>query len=285
MTGASGQLGSALKEIQPRWAEVHLLPKTLLDITDRLAVNRTVNVISPDWIVNAAGYTAVDRAESERDQAFNVNAVGATNIAEIASKKRVKMIQVSTDYIFDGQSSKPYEINDTPNPINVYGESKLAGERQTKDIMGDNLLILRTAWIYSKKGPSFLTSMRRLLSERRELKVINDQFGTPTRAKNLAKAVFVAIQKDVMGVHHWTDDGVTNWYEFACAIRADMLKNGLLKKAATIEATPSSMFPTPAKRPSYSVLDTIHTRAILDITGKHWRDSLAEEIVNTEVGK
>ena len=249
LPGSEGQLGRALRQSLPEWAELMAVSRQQLDITDRAAVQTAVSAFRPDWIVNTAAYTAVDRAESECDQAFRVNADGAAHLAEGAAQHGARMVQLSTDYVFDGKAFSPYQPNDTPNPINAYGISKLAGEQRVADILDERALILRTAWVYSLQGPSFLTTMLRLMKERDELCVIEDQVGTPTRAVSLASAVLTAVERGLTGIHHWTDAGVASWYDFACVIREAALGLGMFERAATVVPIKSSYYPSVSRRP------------------------------------
>ena len=278
LTGSEGQLGRAL--CQTATDSVKLIPmsRKQLDIMDQHAVQKVFLDVRPDWIVNAAAYTKVDQAESEQDLAFRINADGPAYLAEAAVKYGARMVQISTDYVFDGNTSTPYLPNDLPNPLNVYGASKLSGEQRVAEILGEQSLILRTAWIYSLQGPSFLTTMLKLLQEREEVRVVEDQFGTPTCASSLAHAVLKAIFKEISGIHHWTGAGVASWYDFACAIREYALTLGIISKAASIKPISSVDYPTPARRSAFSVLDKSITRKILGIEGDHWRIALRREL-------
>jgi dTDP-4-dehydrorhamnose reductase len=274
LTGAGGQLGRALRQARPEWMELTVLARGQLDITEKDAVAQALAAAKPDWIVNAAAYTAVDQAEQERELAFHINADGAAYVAEAAGKYGSRMIQLSTDYVFDGVSPAPYLPDDRTNPLNVYGASKLAGEERVRDSLKERALILRTAWVYSIDGPSFLTTMLRLLRERDEIRVVEDQIGTPTSVESLAQAVIAAIEKEVTGIHHWTDAGVASWYDFACAIRDEVLALGLLSETARVRPVMTDDYPTAARRPASSVLDKTATRRVLGCEGDHWRSSL-----------
>jgi dTDP-4-dehydrorhamnose reductase len=281
LTGAQGQLGRALRQGAPDWVAITALGRGELDITDRTAVHEAVEAIRPEWIINAAAHTAVDRAESERDLVFAANANGAANLAEGCRRIGARMVQISTDYVFDGTKSSPYRPHDRPNPINVYGESKLAGEQWLCEIIGDRALVLRTAWVYSLEGPSFLTIMLRLMREREQLRIVEDQVGTPTSAASLARAVFAAIENEVTGIHHWTDAGVASWFDFAIAIQEEGNRRGMELRHCRLKPIPTEGYPTPARRPAYSVLDKTLSRDALQLSGRHWRDELRQVLSDT----
>lgn len=279
VTGASGQLGRALRATAPASAQVHALHSRQLDITDSSAVHHKVDELRPDWIINAAAYTAVDRAEDEPETAFAVNRDGAANLAEAAKRTGAHLIHVSTDYVFDGQSSRPYRPDDPTNPINVYGESKLAGENVLQDALpAEQWLIMRTAWVYGLPGQNFVTTMLRLFKERDELQVVCDQVGAPTRTTGLARALWRGAQIRMYGLHHWTDAGVASWYDFAIAIQSIALREGILTKTIPILPIGSEAFPTRAKRPDYSILEKQQTWDGLDIIPEHWCTSLKKAL-------
>lgn len=285
LAGAGGQLGRALQAAAgARDLALHALERAALDITDARAVTDAVGRYRPAWIVNAAAYTAVDRAESEPARARAVNADGAANLARAAADAGARLLQVSTDFVFDGERARPYRPDDAPNPLNVYGASKLAGERAVREILGDDALVLRTAWVYSLEGPSFLTTMLRLLRGDDAVRVVEDQVGTPTSAASLADAVLAAIAHDLRGVHHWTDAGIASWYDFAVAIAARARAAGLLARPAAVVPIPAAEFPAEARRPAYSVLDKAATRAVLQLRSRPWTESLDATIRNQAVG-
>jgi dTDP-4-dehydrorhamnose reductase len=188
------------------------------------------------------------------------------------------MVQVSTDYVFDGSQTKPYQPNDPVNPINVYGESKLAGELVTREIAGDDLLIVRTAWVYALHGKNFVTTMLRLMQERGELNIVEDQIGTPTSAFSLAAVIYISIKKKLSGTHHWTDVGVASWYDFSCAIYELAIDAGLLTNKCSIRPISSDAYPVPARRPVWSVLDKRSFRDSLGYIGEQWRFVLKQMI-------
>ncbi|WP_022836533.1 dTDP-4-dehydrorhamnose reductase [Salisaeta longa] len=274
LTGAAGQLGRALEARVPEAVDLYSMDREALDITDREAVFEAVDEIQPTWLINAAAYTHVDRAETEAEQAFRVNADGAAYLAQAAASVGTRMVQVSTDFVFDGEKSSPYKTDDAPNPINVYGESKLAGEQRVQEVLGEKALIVRTAWLYGADGNNFVHTMLRLMHERDEVQVVDDQIGTPTGADSLAGGIWAAIERKPTGIHHWTDAGVASWYDFAVAIREEARSCGMLEHPAEVVPVPSSAYSTAAKRPSYSVLDKNLTWCALETTSCHWWTSL-----------
>ena len=276
VTGANGQLGWELQQLD-YGDRVHLnaLPHEQLDVTDWAQVHDTVAESQPDVLINAAAYTAVDRAETDRDLAYRVNANGAANLASAAQEVRAKLIHVSTDFVFDGKTSNPYTPQEVPNPINVYGASKLEGERRVLEITNGAALIFRTSWVYSSHGHNFAKTMLRLMREREEIRVVADQIGTPTSANGLAKAIRRALpHTQLSGIYHWSDGGVASWYDFAVAIQEEALSLGLLHNVSRIIPIPTSAYPLPAERPAYSVMDKTKTWSALQIHPIHWRESL-----------
>jgi len=274
LVGAGGQVGISLQQQMPKNVNLLSLDRHKLDITDSKAVSAAISHFQPDWIINAAAYTAVDTAESEPEIAFAINRDGAANLARAAEAVNACMIQISTDYVFDGTQTRPYRPDDPVNPINVYGESKLAGEEATKKIMGHDLLILRTAWVYAPHGKNFLTTMLRLMKERNELRIVEDQIGTPTSASTLANVILRGIANNVTGTHHWTDAGIASWYDFACAIQEFAQDAELFLGECHLSPIHTSEYPTPAKRPMYSVLDKSAFRQAINMEGLQWRKAL-----------
>ncbi|GAB3283156.1 dTDP-4-dehydrorhamnose reductase [Parahaliea aestuarii] len=273
MTGAGGQLGSELAATAPQ-VEVLTLGRDALDIVDGEAVLRRVAGLKPDLVINAAAYTAVDRAESERDQAFAINADGPANLARACSETGARLFHVSTDFVFDGSVSRPYRPGDATAPLGVYGASKLAGEQAVQAALPE-ALILRTGWVYSRFGGNFVKTMLRLMGERERLGVVADQVGTPTWAAGLARALWAFAERPALGgVYHWSDAGVCSWYDFAVAIAEEGLARGLLPRAVEVAPIPAADYPTPAQRPAYSVLDKSGSWRDLETSGTHWRVQL-----------
>jgi len=275
ITGAHGQLGWELQRNIPDGIDSVALSSSELDITNGQQVDETVGRLAPQVIINAAAYTAVDKAEEEQQKAFAVNAQGAANLAAAAKKNGARLVHISTDFVFDGRKSSPYLPNDPTNPTGVYGTSKLAGEQKIIEISGlKQCALVRTAWVYSSHGHNFVKTMLRLMAERDRLGVVDDQVGTPTWAKGLAEAVWQLAVTDLDGIFHWTDAGIASWYDFAVAIQEEALSLGLLKKKCTIVPIGTADYPLPAKRPPFSVLDKAVTWSKLGFSGQHWRQSL-----------
>lgn len=278
LLGKDGQLGRALAASPP--------PNTMLtaggrddaDICDVASLAAVINAANPEVIINAAAYTQVEQAESNRADAFAVNSDGAFNIACCARDIGARVVQVSTNYVFAGESSTPYRINSATGPINIYGESKLAGERRVLDVLADDAAIIRTAWLYSTCAGNFLTTVLTLMMKRPNLRIVADQIGTPTSTKSLAQAIWRAIDRGLSGIHHWTDAGVGSWFDFAVAIHDEALKLGVLTRPVSIEAIRSEDYPTLARRPAYGVLDMSVTQAKLDISRPHWRAELKDTL-------
>lgn len=284
IAGSGGQVGVALQRVMLNDIELLALDRKGLNIADAKAVKDTVTLFKPDWIINAAAYTAVDKAEKESDLAFAVNRDGAKNLALAADVVGARMVQISTDYVFDGVKASPYDPDDPVNPVNVYGESKLAGEVVTRKILGNNLLILRTAWVYSSYSQNFLTTMLRLMRERRELRVIEDQIGTPTSALTLAKAILSAIDNEVTGTHHWTDAGVASWYDFANAINILGVSSGVLENTCSITPISANDYPALARRPACTLLEKQKFRACIGDDGGYWQSILKQVIDSIDGG-
>ena len=284
ITGAGGQVGWELQQTVPADIELIALQRADLDISDRSAVASFILELRPDLVINAAAYTAVDKAEEESDKAYEINADGAANIARAAEDCSTRLIHLSTDFVFDGIGTEPYLPEDEPNPSGVYGASKLLGERSVLAETKGRAVVLRTAWVYSVHGNNFVKTMLRLMEERDELKVVADQIGTPTWAKELARAIWlIADNTDMQGIYHWTDDGVTSWYEFAIAIQEEALGLGILQGTIPIRPIKTEEYPTPAKRPPYSVLDKSSSCAALGYTPPHWRNSLKKMLYELKV--
>jgi dTDP-4-dehydrorhamnose reductase len=278
VTGARGQLGTALQRTCPGGIELVALDRTQLDLGDRAAVLDAIGRARPDLVINAAAYTAVDQAERERDLAFRINAEGAGHVAEGAQRAGARLIQLSTDYVFDGARRTPYRPDDAPNPINVYGASKLAGERAALERTAGAALVVRTAWLYAEAGTNFVNTMLRLLAERDEVRVVNDQAGTPTHASSLARALWrLAALPEVAGIQHWTDAGDTTWCDFAREIRRGAAQRWPARPWATVTPITSAEYPTPARRPPYSVLDTTAACRLLGAASP-WQDELAQSL-------
>jgi dTDP-4-dehydrorhamnose reductase len=275
ITGANGQLGRALCATAPQAAE--LLPRSSaqLDVSDLEEVSAIIGQERPTVIINAAAYTAVDKAEQESSRAHAVNGRGPAHLAQAANAVGARLIHISTDYVFDGSHSRPYQPNDPCHPSGVYGASKRAGEEGVLAIAAQ-ALIIRTAWLYGD-GHNFVRTMLRLMAERREIGVVADQIGTPTWSHTLAAATWAAVAKpDLRGIYHWSDAGAASWYDFAVAIQEEALALGLLQRPITIKPIRSEDYPTPARRPAYSVLDKTASWHDFEVAPIHWREALRQ---------
>ncbi len=282
ITGGSGQLGRELRDTCPEGFHTVFPSSSGMDITDSLQTLSLTKRLNPDVIINAAAYTAVDQAETDMERAFAINAKGAANIARAAAETGARLIHISTDFVFDGKKSSPYRPSDTPNPISVYGKSKLLGEQEIMNLLSDRALIIRTSWLYSSHGRNFVKTMLSLMDTRAELGVVSDQAGTPTWAKGLARAVWqTASRPDLSGILHWSDSGIASWYDFACVIADIASEMRIIKKCPKILPIKTEDYPTPARRPAYSVLDKGSTTDALGIVPPHWQENL--EIMLSEL--
>ena len=278
VTGSAGQLGWELqrlvKDLPPTALQSALWTDVAeLDIADSQAVARTFAEFKPTVVVNAAAYTAVDKAETEHVIAFKINRDGAGILAQAARLHNARFLHVSTDFVFDGQG-KPYELNDEARPLSVYGASKHEGE-QLVLAAGGQSLIVRTAWVYSSHGGNFVKTMLRLMADKPSLNVVTDQVGSPTWAKGLAQTLLAYAQLASMptGMAHYTDSGVASWYDFAVAIQEEALVLGLLHKPVPISPIPASHYPTAAQRPGFSVLNKSSSISAFG-AAPHWRVQL-----------
>lgn len=276
--GAGGQLGRALLATSPAEADVVAPARSDCDLTNDDQIEHWLNEVRPSIVLNAAAYTAVDAAESDEANARLINATGVGRLAEAAKRYGARLVHVSTDFVFDGETSRPYAPDDEPSPVNIYGRTKRDGEVAILD-SGADALIVRTAWVYFERGRNFVHTMLRLMSERDEVRVVLDQIGTPTYARNLARALWTMAQKPVSGIYHVTDSGVASWYDFAVAIREEATAGGLIANAARIVPISTADYPRPARRPRFSVLDNSNTWSALGATGQHWREALREMLM------
>lgn len=275
IAGAAGQVGRALLRCAPAAIECIAPSRETFDLTDPKSIESRLDSLKPSVVINSAAYTAVDQAESERDAAFAANARGVAALATACRDRKIRLIHLSTDFVFDGASSRPYRPSDPVGPLNVYGESKVAGESAIASTHGLDWLVIRTAWVYSSQGHNFVLTMLKLFRERETVAVVADQIGTPTSAASLASCLWRAVeQHDVSGFLHFTDAGVASWYDFAVAIAEEATSLGLLKKSANVVPIATEEYPTPARRPGYSVLDKRETLERLQIPAVHWRVAL-----------
>jgi dTDP-4-dehydrorhamnose reductase len=278
ITGGGGQLGRALTATAPAEASVRSLGRAELDIADRSALERVVRDLEPALIINAAGFTRVDDAEKEAAAAERANATGPAVLAALGARSGAWLVQVSTDYVFDGEQCRPYATDARTNPLSVYGRTKLAGELAVRGELPARSTIVRTSWVYSAAGRNFLTTMLRLMKERPQLRVVSDQIGAPTATSGLARTIWALAQRQAAGLYHWCDSGVASWYDFAVAIAEEARGVGVLSTSPTILPISSAEYPTAARRPPFSLLDKRETERVLGVTAPHWRCALRETL-------
>jgi dTDP-4-dehydrorhamnose reductase len=278
ITGAAGQLGHALLALAPGDATVRGMSHSQLDIADPRAVAAALHEFRPDTLVNAAGFTRVDDAETEREAAERTNATGPAVLAAACHRAGAWLVQVSTDYVFDGAQSRPYLPAAPPNPLSVYGTTKLQGELAVARELATQSTVVRTSWLYAAAGRNFLTTMLRLMSSRPRLTVVSDQIGAPTSVAGLARVLWAFAQRRASGLYHWCDSGVASWYDFAVAIAEEARSAGLLASSPPIVPIASSDYPTAARRPPYSLLDKRDTERLLGVAAPHWRQALRETL-------
>lgn len=278
VTGSRGQLGSEIRKLSKKYSYNFLFTyKEALDIGNKEAIATFVQKNNIDTIINCAAYTAVDKAEKEEIMADKINHQSVKYLAEISKEKSIKLIHISTDYVFDGENFKPYIESDTTNPKSVYGQTKLDGENVIKKINPKNSIIIRTSWVYSSFGANFVKTMLKLGKERDSLGVIFDQVGTPTYARDLAKTILDTIPKlnnQEVEIYHYSNEGVASWYDFAKEIMT------IAKIECSIKPIESKEYPTPAKRPYYSLLNKAKIKKEFNIVIPHWKDSL-EDCLNS----
>lgn len=270
ITGANGQLGGALQRLAPAWAEINAIDVDDCDLTDASMLTARLVVEAPDVIINAAAYTAVDKAEADEETARAINAGAVATMVAAMAGTGGKVVHVSTDFVFDGGSSAAYAPSSPRNPLSAYGRTKAEGE----DHLRPEDLLVRTAWVYEAGGANFVRTMIRLMKEREELGVVADQIGSPTWATGLARTIWGLVEKQASGIFHHSDAGVASWYDFAVAIAEEAHAAGLLARIPTIRPLTTADYPTPARRPAFSLLDCRATRAALGEEAVHWRTNL-----------
>ncbi len=270
ITGGNGQLGRALQRTAPAHLDVNAISSEDCDLTDSAMLRARLVVEAPDVIVNAAAYTAVDRAESEEALAAEVNSAAVAVMVEALRENGGRLVHISTDFVFDGESARPYLPEDRRDPLSAYGRTKAAGE----DHLRARDLSVRTSWLYEAGGANFVRTMLRLMAERDELGVVADQIGAPTWATGLAHAIWGLLEKQASGTFHYSDGGVASWYDFAVAIAEEAHQIGLLACCPVIRPIATSDYPTPAKRPRFSLLDSRTTYELLGKEPSHWRSNL-----------
>ena len=272
VTGSNGQVGSELQKLASDYKDnFYFTDRDSLDITDKNQIETFVNSNKIDIIINSAAYTAVDKAENDGINADKVNHLAVNYLAKIAKEYSIKLIHISTDYVFDGRNYKPYDEDDTANPQGIYGSTKLAGEKAIQEINPKDSIIIRTSWVYSSYGANFVKTMLRLGKERDSLGVIFDQVGTPTYAKDLAKTILdiiPLIQNSKLSIYNYSNEGVLSWYDFA----KEIMK--MAKLDCKINPIETKEYPTPAKRPHYSILNKAKIKRELKMEIPYWKDSL-----------
>ncbi len=274
--GSGGQLGTELRKTAPPGIEVIALDYPDIDLERSGELSVRLKELKPTAIINAAAYTAVDAAEQDEAKAFTINAEAPQRLAELATKLSARLLHVSTDFVFDGTKARPYEPSDAPNPLSAYGRTKLAGERAVIETAGHRALVLRTSWLYSAHAKNFALTMLRLFRERGSVQVVADQVGCPTWAKGLARVLWALAEKpELSGVWHFSDAGVASWYDFAHAIGQEATQLGLLSTSPVVSPISTQQYPTPARRPAFSVLDSSATRVALALVATHWREQLS----------
>ena len=289
LTGAEGQLGIEIKKLMPKNINFLYKTKTELDITNMANCKKLISTFKPDWVINAAAYTNVDKAEVEKERCFEVNCDGPRIISEILKDFGGRLLQISTDYVFDGESKKPYQEDSPLCPINKYGESKAYGEDAIRKIYGEtnNYLILRTSWLMGPHKKNFLKTMLDFHAKKNEISVVSDQLGSLTSTSNLGKVCLKMIfnyeevinKKKVSNIFHYCDEGIVSWHEIASEIGYIASEIGLIKNPAKVNPIKSSQFPTLAKRPFYSVLDTQKIHHLFEIEKVFWKDSLKRILI------
>jgi dTDP-4-dehydrorhamnose reductase len=279
VTGATGQLGQTLAQL---WAEsplpqyqLKVLNRSELDITKAEMTEAVLSELKPSVVINAAAYTQVDKAESDSESAALMNAQAVGTIANWVAANQARLIHISTDFVFDGTSKTPYAADQQTKPLGIYGASKLAGEQRIQAVANECSAIVRTSWLYSEHGNNFVKTMLRLMGEREQLSVVSDQVGSPSSTRGLADLIFAMIpHQGYQGIYHWTDGASISWFEFAQEIQDQALQEGLLSKAIPISRISTIDYPTPARRPAYSVLDRSRALAEFECPTKHWKTQL-----------
>jgi dTDP-4-dehydrorhamnose reductase len=284
VTGAGGQVGRSLARTAVSGAQLLTVSHKELDIGDADAVLAYVRTHAPEVIINAAAYTAVDRAESELDLAKRVNTDGPGHLAAAAREAGARLIHISTDFVFDGTASVPYRPEAATAPLSVYGRTKLAGERAVLEALPERSVIVRTAWVYAADGGNFVRTMLRVMNASGAVRVVADQVGTPTAAVSLAEMLWKIVHEPrIAGIHHWTDAGVASWYDFAVAIAEEGAVLGLAPATVTVTPIATADYPTPARRPAYSVLDK-SSLARYGLAPEHWRRRLRTVLGEMKIG-
>jgi dTDP-4-dehydrorhamnose reductase len=271
--GANGQLGNEFRQLEKDFPSFKFFFYDVaeMDIMQKDLVDRGISEVKPDFVVNCAAYTAVDKAETDKELAYAINSDAVKNISAACVAHSVKLIHISTDYVFDGEASEPYTEDSPVNPTSIYGLSKLEGEKEALQA-AENAIVIRTAWVYSVYGNNFVKTMLRLMSTKPEISVVADQFGSPTYALDLAVAIMQIISEEkwIPGIYHFTNEGIINWFDFASEIK------NISGLSCTIHPITTEQYPTPAKRPKYSVLDKTKIQQTFNIKLRDWKESLQD---------
>ena len=295
VTGSQGQLGLSINKFYPKGIQLVSLNKNQFDLSKINDIKRNLEDIKPDFIINCGAYTNVDMAENDKETVMNINANSVKEIALYLKKNGGNLIQISSDYVFDGLKSRAYKVKDKVCPLNQYGLSKAKSEKFIQEILGDSKqgIIIRTSWLMGTVSKNFLLTMIKLHQTKKEINVVSDQISCPTSTKTLAKACWKVIKlklernicKDnFMPILHWCDNGIASWYDIAIAIGEISTKNGLVDFPAFVNPIKSENYPTKAKRPRFSLLDCNSSRKFLDLKGEYWRKSL-EFSINSIIEK
>lgn len=275
--GKSGQLAQSLVKAAPTSVELTVWGRNELNLENIDEIVPRLTAFAPDGIINASAYTAVDRAEQDANSAFQLNRDAVEQLGIAAAKMACSLVHVSTDFVFDGGQSRPYQPDDACSPLGVYGASKREGEvRLQRECPA--AAIVRTAWVYRAGSGNFMSTMLRLMAERDELGVVADQVGAPTSSDNLAQVLWRVLEKRLSGIWHYTDAGAASWYDFACAIYQEAHRARVIERSVAIKPLKTEQYPTPATRPSYSLLDSSALREAVDWPAIHWQQALREQI-------
>jgi len=296
LTGSSGQLGKSIVRSKPNNINLISLNRSKLDLEDTKKCFKKILKEKPDWIINCAAYTDVDKAECEREKAFKINHIAPKEFAKALSSYGGKLMQISTDYVFRGDKNQPYLISDKVAPINVYGNSKALGENAIKNILKDpnQYIILRTSWLVSPFGKNFVLTILKLLNNEKEIKVINDQIGAMTSTITLAQICWKLIDKNVYcsknnllfpSINHWSEEGIISWYDIAVAIKEISLEIGLLKDCAKVFPVTTNQYKFIALRPRYSVLECRDTEKLIKCKRSNWKSSLLKILLDIQKTK
>ena len=291
LIGNKGMLGNDVEKLLKERGLPYWSSDKEVDIGDYKTLEKFGKDKKIEWIINCSGYTKVDQAEEETDEAFRINQDGVRNIALFSAKRRIRLIHISTDYVFDGRKEEgafAYSEDDKTNPINIYGKSKLAGEEEIKKIL-EEYFIIRTAWLYGLKGNNFVYTMLRLFKEKEEIKVVSDQWGSPTYSVDLAEAILKIIEDDSVsyGIYHFTNEGMISWYEFARTIYKKAKRLGLIEGNKKIEIQPikTEDYPTAARRPRYPVLSKDKIKKEFNLKLRNWDEALEDFLVSLKEEK